>query len=195
MWVSFLQLTGPRSMANAPHGLASQTQTPWIRHRHNCSDEIFSQCEKLDKDSSFCSCERVKTVRLKPIIGLALTVITFIWSSQTSRASLVGLWSSDPNNISGGAANTNTDYETIEFLKDGSFKITDCYKAINGNQQAIPIMSGKYTLIVTNHVRLELKNGLLPLNVPFSISGDQLEILALIPSSVMETKKYRRVSQ
>ena len=56
-------------------------------------------------------------------------------------------------------------------------------------------------MIDTNHVRLELApnsmqpSAKIPFTVPFAISGDQLEMVALTASVVPETKKYHRVKQ
>jgi hypothetical protein len=99
-----------------------------------------------------------------------------------------------------GRTNIVESYETVEFLKDGSFKMGTAMST-DGDKRSGAIVSGTYALIDTNHVRLEVASNQahssdrVPLTVKFSIVGSELEIEKLIPSVVPETQKYRRVKR
>ena len=142
-------------------------------------------------------------MRFSAISVLLLAVASLVCISGVSRADgLVGLWRTETGRISpsGNTNNMVEAYETVEFDTNGSFTITDVIKGKDGKDIKIP-MGGTYTMIDTNHVRLELTpnamqpSAKIPLAVPFAISGDQLEMVALTASVVPETKKYRRVKQ
>ena len=120
-----------------------------------------------------------------------------------SRAEgLIGVWRTDTARVSpsGHTNQTVEAYETIEFSKDGAFKLTGVMKGRDGKEMAVP-MSGTYTIVDTNHVRLELAPNStrpdmkIPFTVSFTLSGDQLEMDAITASVVPETKKYRRVKR
>jgi len=91
-------------------------------------------------------------------------------------------------------------YETVEFLKDGSFKMAFAI-GTDGDKRTGVIFRGTYALIDTNHVRLEVASNQarpsdkVPLTVRISIVGSELEMEKLIPSVVPETQKYRRVKR
>jgi hypothetical protein len=115
---------------------------------------------------------------------------------------LVGLWRTETIRTSptGDTNKTVEAYETVEFLKDGSFNITGVMKLRDGKEVAFPT-GGTYTMVDTNHVRLELAPNptrpdiKLPFKVSFTISGDQLEMGAISSSVIPETKKYQRVKR
>ena len=134
------------------------------------------------------------------------TSITYIWfvallasiclSGSSRTEGLVGLWRTETVRTSP-TGNTNV---TVEFLKDGSFKMTGVMKGRDGKEMTFP-MSGTYTMVDTNHVRLELAPNStrpdmkIPLTVSFTISGDQSEMDAITSSVVPEKTKYRRVER
>ena len=97
-----------------------------------------------------------------------------------------------------GRTNTIEAYETIEFLKDRSFKIGSVITT-DGDRRTSVLFSGTYVLIDTNHVRLDLAPSQaqpaykIPMTLLFSIVGDELELPKMITSVVTETTKYRRV--
>lgn len=118
---------------------------------------------------------------------------------------LVGLWKTKTVRVTvPGRTNIVESYQTVEFLKDGAFKIgasviTDGDKRTQGLFSGI-YFSGTYALIDTNHVRLEVApnqarpSDKVPLTRRFSIVGSELEVENLI-SDVPETQKYRRVKR
>ena len=99
-----------------------------------------------------------------------------------------------------GRTNVVEAYETVEFLRDGSFKISDSI-ITDGKKQTQAMFSGSYKLTDANHVRLEVT----PLFVPGAekitvtalcqMDRDELELPKFITSVVPETKKYRRVKR
>jgi hypothetical protein len=120
-----------------------------------------------------------------------------------SRAEgLVGVWRTEMARVSpaGDTNNMVEAYETVEFSEDGAFKLTGVMKGQDGKEVAVP-MSGTYTIVDTNRVRLEIAPNSarpdmkIPLTVSFTISGDQLEMGALTVSVVPEKKKYRRLKR
>lgn len=99
-----------------------------------------------------------------------------------------------------GRTNLVESYHTLEFLKDGSFTsggaiITD------GEKRTLVGFRGTYTLIDTNHIRLEIalsqgrSSGKIPVTNNFSVVGDELEIKTLNTNAVPKTTKYWRVKQ
>jgi hypothetical protein len=99
-----------------------------------------------------------------------------------------------------GHTNVVETYQTVDFLKDGSFKMGSAVTT-DGDSRTTVVFTGSYTLIDTNHVRLEVApnqarpSDKIPLTVKFSIVGDELEMSKLTSSVVPETQKYRRVKR
>jgi hypothetical protein len=137
---------------------------------------------------------------LTPIWLLAL--VTFLGASGCSGAqALVGLWQTETARMTvANRTNIVEYYETMEFLKDGSFKMSVALTT-DGQKRTSVFFTGTYALIDTNHVRLEVApnqarpSDKIPLTVDFSIVGDKLEMSKVIPSVVPETQKYRRVKR
>ena len=93
-------------------------------------------------------------------------------------------------------------YRTAEFSKEGKFKITMVMKGSNGKSLAVPFFSGTFTLIDTNHVKLEVipissrPDSKIPLTVGFWISGNELSMDGLSAGDgYLQKTKYRRVSR
>jgi hypothetical protein len=114
---------------------------------------------------------------------------------------LVGLWRTEIVHATRPGGTNLVEYsETVEFLKDGSFKMGSSI-ATDGERQTAVVFTGTYALIDRNRVRLEIvasqarPSNKTPLTVTFSIVGDELEMSKLIPSVVPETQKYRRVKR
>ena len=113
---------------------------------------------------------------------------------------LVGLWQTDTARMMPpGHTNVVEAYETAEFLKDGSFKQSTVFSTDGKKKQVLVFFYGTYSLIDTNHVRLELTpisvrpSDKVSVTVQFNIAGNKMEMDKLIPSAVVETQKYRRV--
>ena len=110
------------------------------------------------------------------------------WQTETVRPALPG------------RTNILESYQTVEFLKDGSFTMGGTITT-DGEKRTGTVFTGTYVLIDTNHVRLEIASQLpgstnkTPLTVTFSIVGDELEMSKPITSVVPETQKYRRVKR
>src|SRR6516162_5083789 len=115
---------------------------------------------------------------------------------------LIGRWKTDTVQLSPpGYTNTYPIYQLAEFRKDGSFRITPIIKPSVGKEVEMPGRSGVYKLVDTNHLELDLilnpkfPDSKIPMTVFFSISGDELEIPALVADdSPTPTKlKYHRM--
>ncbi len=173
------------------------------------SGAIQGLVEKISSMSIFSSGQRSdSTVRPDNALQLSayiwlVIILAFTCTCGCSRAQgLVGLWRTDTVRVSltGDTNKTEETYQTAEFLTNGSFKITGVIKSRDGKEMAVP-MGGTYTLLDTNHVRLELApNSMrpdmkIPLTVSFGISGDNLEMDAITSSVVAEKTKYRRVTR
>ena len=114
--------------------------------------------------------------------------------------SLVGLWQTETNQWSApGHTNRVEAVETIEFLRDHSFTITEV-TVLDGKRWTNVSYTGSYTVLGTNRASLKF----VPHNIPpgakpsshavsCSVVGDELEIPKLITSVVPEYKRYRRV--
>lgn len=118
---------------------------------------------------------------------------------------LAGLWQTDTlrsgmKRYPGAHTFILESYETVEFLKDGSFKMASAVST-DGDKRTNVIFSGTYALIDTNHLRLDVTSNqtrpsdMVPLTVRFSIVGSELEMEKLNPSIVPKTQKYRRVKR
>jgi hypothetical protein len=131
-----------------------------------------------------------------------LAVVVCLGACGCSGAQgLVGLWQTETVRMTvANRTNILESYETVEFLKDGSFKMASGIST-DGDKRTGVIFRGTYALIDTNHVRLEVASNQarpsykVPLTVRFSIVGSELEMEKLIPSVVPETQKYRRVKR
>ena len=143
-----------------------------------------------------------QTVR-RPITYIWLfAIVAAVLFGYTRPQGLVGFWRTDKVRVSAPQDDSKTaeSYQTAEFLKDGSFKIIGVIKGSDGKELAIPL-SGTYTLLDTNHVRLDVTpiptrpDMKVPLTVSFSISGNQMEMDAITASVVAEKTKYRRVQR
>jgi len=136
-----------------------------------------------------------------PLVWI-LHVVAVLGACGCSGAQgLVGLWQTETVRITvANRTNILESYETVEFLKDGSFKMASTI-GTGGDKRTGVVFSGTYTLIDTNHIHLEVASNQartsdkLPLTVRFSIIGSELEMERLIPSVVPETQKYRRVKR
>jgi hypothetical protein len=82
--------------------------------------------------------------------------------------------------------------------------MTEVIKGSDGKEFAMPWVSGIYTIVDTNHLRLEIiPNSARPDvrlgggTISFSLSGDDLELppvgVPIGDGGVVEKKKYRRV--
>jgi len=114
---------------------------------------------------------------------------------------LVGLWQTETLRPTlPGRTNIIESHQTVEFLKEGSFKMGSTI-ATDGDKRTAVVFTGTYVLIDTNHVRLEVASGVpgstnkTPLTVTFSLVGAELEMSKLTSSVVPETQKYRRVKR
>jgi hypothetical protein len=130
------------------------------------------------------------------LIALAVALVA---CGRPSAQGLVGLWQAEAEQGgSPGHANVMQSSQTVEFLKDGSFKMSSSF-VMDGKRQTHDFFTGAYTLIDSNHVRLEIASNVpnstnsLSLTVTFSLAGNRLEMSKLTSSVVTETTKYRRV--
>ncbi|HEV2207963.1 MAG TPA: hypothetical protein VG167_04265 [Verrucomicrobiae bacterium] len=141
---------------------------------------------------------RIHQITVAPLV-LALS-ITACLGQKWQADSLVGLWQTETNRWSApGRTNKVEAVETIEFLSDHSFKITEV-TVLDGKRWTNVPYIGTYTVLSTNRARLNF----VPQNVPPGatspshavscfIVGDELEIPKLIASVVPEYRKYHRV--
>ncbi len=131
-----------------------------------------------------------------------LAVVVCLGACGCSGAQgLVGLWQTETVRMTvANRTNILESYETVEFLKDGSFKMASAI-GTDGNKRTGVIFSGTYALIDTNHVRLAVaSNQTRPsdkvrVTVRFSIVGNELEMEKLVPSVVPEIQKYHRAKR
>ncbi len=110
---------------------------------------------------------------------------------------LVGIWKSDTNHATVWQTNRLDGFQTVEFLKDHSFRIADVL-VINGAAKTNVAYSGTYVMTATNRVTLRLLTAegatvSKPMTLSGTVTGDELELPKLIPSVVAEVRKYHRV--
>jgi hypothetical protein len=136
-------------------------------------------------------------------IHLLTLVICMCAGGCSGKQGLVGLWQTETVRAAlPGRTNFIDAYQTVEFLRDGSFKmgggvITD------GKRRAAAAaeFTGTYALIDANRLRLEVApnqarpSDRIPLTVTFSLVGDELQMSKLITSAIPESQKYRRVKR
>jgi hypothetical protein len=143
----------------------------------------------------------IRLLRAKSTVASVGAILTAAFLYFCLRPSgLVGHWRTETFRFSptGHEDQTLESYQTAEFLKNGSFKLTTVMKIPGGKDRALPQV-GTYTMIDSNHVRLEFTlipnrpDAKFPITVSFMISGNQLEMDALTASVVAEKTKYRRV--
>jgi hypothetical protein len=130
--------------------------------------------------------------------SLLALVISIAASGCSGEQGLVGFWRTETfRRTLPGRTHIFGSYQTVEFLKDGSFKMGNTINT-DGDRRRFTVFSGTYTLIDTNHIRLEVASNVpgdtnkTPLTVRVRISGDELEMDKLSSSVVPETQKYRR---
>jgi hypothetical protein len=132
---------------------------------------------------------------------VALSFLLLV-SGCSREEGLIGLWQTKTTRVHQ-TADTNLwaeQYETVEFLKDGSYTNTTVLKASDGKQLVVP-MGGTYSIIGSNHLKLEiapsdaLPQYKIPFTVSFSISNGQLTLPAISASVVTEYKIYRKVKK
>ena len=130
---------------------------------------------------------------------ICLALVISCASGCSQAQGLIGLWKTETLRPPvPGRTNIVESYQTLEFLKDGSFKMGSTI-SIDGKKETMVVFTGTYALVGTNHVRLEIASRLpgstnkTPLTVTFSIVGDELEMSKLTSSVVPETQKYRRI--
>ena len=116
--------------------------------------------------------------------------------------SLIGLWQTEVNHLSAaGFTNRASGFETVEFFRDLTFKITDVI-IVDGKRATNVSFSGTYAMIGPNKFSLRVT----PLNVPpgstppqlttdGSIVEGELRIPKFITSVVPEYHRYRRVKR
>jgi len=115
----------------------------------------------------------------------------------TNGLILVGLWQTATNHFNtADRTNSAESFETVEFFKDSSFRITDVM-ILDGKCRTNVSYTGTYTVISTNHFTLKaVPSGwqITPpaLTVSCSINENELKIPKFIPSVVPEYNKYRR---
>ena len=115
---------------------------------------------------------------------------------------LVGLWQTEIKHLSAaGLTNRASGFETVEFFRDLTFKITDVL-IVDGKGATNVSFSGTYAMIGTNKFSLKVT----PLNLPpgstppqlttdCSIVEGELVIPKFITSVVPEYNRYRRWRQ
>ena len=91
-------------------------------------------------------------------------------------------------------------WETVQFLTNGTFKISAVTKRSDGQEFIVPLtVSGKFTLMATNHIRLEVLDpkGLGASNtvVTCAFVGDRLEMPDLLSGGRISTQVYYRVKR
>lgn len=137
----------------------------------------------------------------KSMLASAVAILTAACLFYCLRPKgLIGHWRTGTLRISptGHEDKTAKSYQTAEFLKDGSFKLTDVMKVPGGKDLMLPLQ-GTYTMIDSNHVRLNFTpisnrlDAIITLTVSFTISGNQLQMDTISSSVVAEKTKYRRV--
>ena len=135
------------------------------------------------------------------ITPICLCVLFSFASGSSGAQGLVGSWQSETVRPAlPGRTNVVESYQTVEFLKDGSFKMGSTI-TIDGKKQTMVVFTGTYALVNTNHVRLEIApnqarpSDKIPGTVTYSIVGDELEMSKLTTSVVPETQRYRRVKR
>jgi hypothetical protein len=126
--------------------------------------------------------------------SLALTVLPGL---RCHAEGLAGVWT----NYCSALAPTNKveRFETVEFFKNGSLKITSI-TVVDGKRWTNAPYTGTYSVLATNRVSLKITpqdippgSQAPPLSVSCSIVGDELRIPLFITSVVPEYRKYRRV--
>src|SRR3954467_4229724 len=129
---------------------------------------------------------------MRTFITICLGVLTSFASGCSGAQGLVGSWQSETIRPAlPGRTNILESYQTVEFLKDGSFKMGSTI-ITDGQKQTLVVFTGTYALVDTNHVRLEVApnqarpSDKIPLTVTFSIVGNELEISKLTSSVVPE---------
>jgi len=132
------------------------------------------------------------------IATIYFCVLISFASGCSGAQGLVGSWQSETVRPAlPGRTNIVESYQTVEFLKDGSFKMGSTITT-DGQKQALVVFTGTYALVDTNHIQLEITpdgarpSDRVPMTVTFSIIGDELEMSRLTSSVVPETVKYRR---
>lgn len=135
------------------------------------------------------------------VISILLIVLISLASGCSGAQGLVGSWQTETVRlVLPGRTNVVELYQTVEFLKDGSFMMGSVLTT-DGEKRTGVVFSGTYALVDTNHVRLEIApnqarpSDKIPLTVTFSIVEDRLEMSKIITSVVPETQKYRRVKR
>jgi hypothetical protein len=127
---------------------------------------------------------------------IALMVGGFV-ASSCGADSLVGVWQAETGQWGPNATDTNSVVQTIEFGKDYSFKLLTYLPVPGGGSHTNLLYTGTYALVGTNQVRLTFKQselGLPPdqgrVTALCSIVGE--ELVAVIPDSTSEFRRYRR---
>jgi hypothetical protein len=138
---------------------------------------------------------------IAPIYHLLALVIATCACGYSRAQGIVGSWQTETERLTlPGRTNIVESYQTVEFLKDGSFKMGNTLTT-DGDKRTAVVFTGSYALISTNHLRLEVASNFpgstnkTPMTVTFSIVGDELEMSKLTSSVVPENQKYRRVKR
>ena len=141
---------------------------------------------------------RILHKTLTPFV-LALSIAACL-GQKWHADSLVGLWQTETNRWSApGHTNRVEAVETIEFLRDRSFKITEV-TVLDGKRWTNVPYIGTYTVLGTSRASLKF----VPQNIPpgakppshavsCSVVGDELELPKFISSVVPEYRRYHRV--
>lgn len=121
-------------------------------------------------------------MRLQTITVLAVAVlIAGTFGDCVRAASLIGVWrAQDDTKV------------TIEFLKDGSWRMDGVSFKVGGSQVAVP-MSGTYKISDSNHIVMGLGTfgGKSPITLLYSLSDDKLDLQTFNLDG--EIKNYRRI--
>jgi ribosomal protein L40E len=137
----------------------------------------------------------------KSMVASAVAILTAACLLYCLRPKgLIGLWRTGTFRTSptGHEDKIAESYQTAEFLKNGSFKLTAVMKLPGGKDLIFP-QQGTYTMIDSNHVRLNFTpisnrpDAIIPLTVSFTISGNQLQMDTISSGVIAEKTKYRRV--
>ena len=119
-------------------------------------------------------------------IALFLTILVAqVGCSQPQT--LVGVWQHK----------FDTTTETVEFLRDGTFRISSSGPALKQvtKQDAVVVFNGRYSIIDSNHIQAYVATGtqtnfIGPATLSYSLSGNELRLTRFTMAGDMEV--YRR---
>ncbi len=166
-----------------------------------CGRENSEDTSKCSECGTSLEQAPARTLPTKSTIVFGVTILIAIGIFYCLRPKgLVGRWRTDTflTNPTGHEEKTVNGYQTLEFLKNGSFKLS-CLMKVQGGKDFVISQQGTYTIADSSHVQLNFTpltnrpDMKIPLRVSFTVSGSQLEMDAITSSVVPEKTKYRRV--